>query len=569
MASIWQPCVGTKYCVINVQLEGTSSVLVRSKLSMTKQPSVEEFAALQKALDAAQSERDSLAGENRLLRVQRDLLQEKLNKLMRKVFAASSEVMGTHQKDLFFNEAEALAAATKAAPAQQDGGDDCDGTDVAGHKRAKRGRKPLDPALARHIVRHELSGSDRICAHDGSTLVEIGVEASEQLDIIPQQIRVIRHERVKYACPCCDGGLRLAGKPAQIIPKGLFSESALAWITTSKFDDGLPLYRQAALLGRFGGTDLSRNTMAASIVRVGAATQPVINLLRDHLLDSPLVFGDETTVQVLKEPGRAAQAKSYMWVQMTQGSGPQGTGPPIRLFGYSPSRSTDAAVKMYAGLREGAVLMTDGYEVYDKIERANRLVHLGCWAHARRYMVDALQVLPKNARGPQQPAVQFIELIAKLYAVESRARKLEMDAQQRLHERQMHSVPVIEAIEALVLAHLHAVVPGSALGKALHYFGSQWPKLVRYVEDGRYPIDNNPCENSIRPFVIGRKGWLFSDTVAGANASANLYSLVQTCKANGIDSYRYLRALFIALPKATTVDDYEALLPWRIALAAQ
>ncbi|MEO7953447.1 MAG: IS66 family transposase [Polaromonas sp.] len=543
---------------------------------MTKPPSIEEYAALQKALDAAQSqrdavqsERDSLAGENRLLRVQRDLLQEKLNKMMRKVFGASSEVLGTHQKDMFFNEAEALAAATKAAPAQQDGDDDSGDTDIAGHKRAKRGRKPLDAALPRHVVRHELSGSDRICAHDGATLVEIGVEASEQLDIIPQQVRVIRHERVKYACPCCDKGLRLADKPAQIIPKGLFSEAALAWIATSKFDDGLPLYRQAALLGRFGGTDLSHNTMAASIVRVGAATQPVINLMRDHLLDSPLVFGDETTVQVLKEPGRAAQAKSYMWVQMTQGSGPEGTGPPIRLFGYSPSRSTDAAVKLYAGLREGAVLMTDGYEVYDKIERASGLVHLGCWAHARRYMVDALQALPKNARGPQQPAVQFVELIAKLYAVESRARKLEMDVQQRLHQRQEHSVPVIEAIKALLLAHLHAVVPGSALGKALHYFSSQWPKLVRYVQDGRYPIDNNPCENSIRPFVVGRKSWLFSDTVAGANASANLYSLVQTCKANGIDPYRYLSALFIALPSASTVDEYEALLPWRIALPEQ
>ena len=546
---------------------------------MTKRPSIEEFAALQKALDAAQSQRDavqskcdSLSGENRFLRVQRDLLQEKLNKLMRKVFAPSSEVLGTRQKDMFFNEAEALAAATKAAPAQQDSCDNTDNSDaaeVAGHKRAKRGRKPLDPALPRHVVRHELSDAERVCAHDGATLVEIGVEASEQLDIIPQQVRVIRHERVKYACPCCDGGLRLAAKPAQIIPKGLFTESALAWMGTSKFEDGLPLYRQAGVLGRFGGTDLSHNTMAASIVRVGAASQPVINLMRDHLLDSPLVFGDETTVQVLKEPGRAAQTKSYMWVQMTQGSGPQGTGPPIRLFGYSPSRSTDAALKMYAGLRPGSVLMTDGYEVYDKIEKAHQLVHLGCWAHARRYMVDALQVLPKNARGPEQPAAQFIELIAKLYAVESRARDLEMSAQQRLSERKEHSVPVIEAIQALLLAHLHASLPGSALGKALHYFSSQWPKLVRYVKDGRYPIDNNPCENSIRPFVVGRKGWLFSDTVAGANASANLYSLVQTCKANGIDSYRYLRALFIALPNAKTADDYEALLPWRIALPAQ
>ncbi len=174
-----------------------------------------------------------------------------------------------------------------------------------------------------------------------------------------------------------------------------------------------------------------------------------------------------------------------------------------------------------------------------------------------------------SARGPEQPAAQFIALIARLYAVESRARDLKMTAQQRLRERREHSAPVIDSIEALLLAHLHVVVPGSALGSALHYLRSQWPKLVRYVKDGRYPIDNNPCENSIRPFVVGRRGWLFSDTVAGANASANLYSLVQTCKANGIDSYRYLRALFIALPNAKTADDYEALLPWRIVLPAQ
>ena len=184
-------------------------------------------------------------------------------------------------------------------------------------------------------------------------------------------------------------------------------------------------------------------------------------------------------------------------------------------------------------------------------------------------MVDALQALPKNARGPEQPAVQFIELIAKLYAVESRARESEMDVQRQLHHRQEHSGPVIEAIEAFLLTHLHAVVPGSALGKALNYFSAQWPKLVCYVKDGRYPIHNNPCENSIRPFGVGRRGWLFSDTVAGVNASANLYSLVQTCKANGIDPYRYLRALFIALPNATTVDDCEALLQLRIAQPAQ
>ena len=550
---------------------------------MTMQPTVEEFNALQQALkviealqsqremlqsqrEMLQSQRDSLAGENRILRVERDLLKERLNKMMHKIFAAKSEARGSEQKDLFFNEAEALSA-THGAPALEEGEPHEGATDVvAGHQRAKRGRKPLDPALPRHVVRHELSESERICPHDGATLTPSGVEASEQIDIIPQQVRVIRHERVKYACPCCEAALRVAAKPAQIIPKGLFTESALAWMITAKYEDGLPLYRQSALIGRLGGTDLSRNTMAASIVRVGQAVQPVINLLRDHLLDAPLTFGDETKVQVLKEPGRAAQTQSFMWAQMTDGSGPSGTGPPIRLFGYSPSRSAAAAQGLYAGMRSGSVLMSDGYEVYNQIAQTHQLVHLGCWAHCRRYFVEALDVLPKVARTPEQPAAQIIALIAQLYAVESRAAQRKASASERLRERQQASVPVLARIEALLLTHLHAVVPGSLLGRALHYLSAQWPKLTRFVRDGSYPIDNNPCENAIRPFVVGRRNWLFADTVGGANASANLYSLLQTCKANGIDPYQYLTVLFAALPLAKTADDYVALLPWCIQL---
>ena len=547
---------------------------------MNMQPTFEEFNALRQAIEALHAERDSLqvqrdalhsaqqslVGENRVLRVERDLLKERLAKMMHKMFAAKSEARGTEQKDMFFNEAEAHSAATQAVPAQEESQAD-QGTDVASHKR-KRGRKPLDPALPRQVERHELPESERICPHDGATLTEIGVEVSEQIEVIPQQVRVIRHERVKYACPCCDGALRLAPKPAQIIPKGLFTAGALAWMTTAKYEDGLPLYRQAALLGRFGGTDLSRNTMAASMVRVGQAVQPIINLLRDHLLDSPITFGDETRVQVLKEPGRAAQTQSFMWAQMTDGSGPTGTGPPIRLFGYSPSRGAGAAQNLYAGIRVGSVLMSDGYEVYNQIAQLHQLVHLGCWAHCRRYFIEALDALPKHARTPEQPAVQFIELIGQLYAVESRADDCKMDPQARLGERQGHSVPVLERIQALLLTHLHAVVPGSLLGKALHYLSTQWVKLSRFVTDGSYPIDNNPCENSIRPFVIGRRNWLFADTVGGANSSANLYSLLQTCKVNRIDPHRYLAALFTALPLASTADDYEALLPWRIVLPA-
>ena len=526
-------------------------------------PTAEEFAALQKALAQATQTSESLAGELRITRAERDLLKEQLNKFKRQLFAAKSEASAGHQKDMFFNEAEALGAA--AQPTQEETQADDSIVEVPGHKRAKRGRKPLDPALPREVVRHELPESERICPHDGAVLREIGIEASEQLDIIPQQVRVIRHERVKYACPCCDGTLRLAAKPEQVIPKGLFSEGLLAWVITSKYVDGLPLYRQAALLGRFGGRDLSRNTMAASVVRVGQAVQPVINLLRDRVLDAPLIFGDETEIQVLKEAGRSAQSKSYMWAQMTDGSGACGTGPPIRLFAYSPSRSTEAAQRLYVGAREGGVLMSDGYEVYNKIALANKLVHIGCWAHCRRYFNDALQALPKANRGPEQLAARFIALIGKLYRVEALAKEQGLDVNALLQSRQTHSVPVLQEIQALLLANVHAVLPGSLLGKALHYLSSQWVKLERFVTSGHLPLDNNGCENSIRPFVIGRRNWLFADTVAGANASANLYSLLETCKVNGVDGYQYLRALLVALPRARTVEDYEALLPWRIS----
>ncbi len=308
-----------------------------------------ELNQLREQLARSESDREALRGELRIVRTERDLLKERLNTYLRRLFAAKSEVRGSEQKDLFFNEAETLAPTLPPAD---------DSVNVPAHRRAKRGRKPLDPALPREVIRHELTEAERICPHDGAKLTEIGIEASEQLDIVPAQVRVIRHERVKYACPCCDQGLRIAPAPARLIPKGLLTESALAWVITAKYQDALPLYRQAALLGRFGG-ELSRNTLAGSLVRVGAEVQPIINLLRDHLLDAALIHGDETELQVLKEPGRAAQRKSYLWAQMS------GSGPPIRLFTYAPNRSAETARRLYDGAR--GALITDGYEVYGNV----------------------------------------------------------------------------------------------------------------------------------------------------------------------------------------------------------
>jgi transposase len=347
-----------------------------------------------------------------------------------------------------------------------------------------------------------------------------------------------------------------------VIPKGLFTERLLAWVNTSKYMDGLPLYRQAALLGRFGGSDISRNTLSASVMRVGQAVQPIINLL----LETPLIYGDETEIQVLKEVGRKAQTKSYMWAQMTEGSGAAGTGPPIRLFAYTPTRSTEAALRLYAGAGHGSVLMTDGYAPYNQVAKTGKLAHLACWAHCRRCFNDALQALPKDKRAPEQLTVQFIAPIGELHPVELVASQAGLAATALTTRRAERSLPVLDKIKALLPANLHMVASKTLLGKALHYAQRQWLKFERFVGNGNYPIDNNACENLIRPFVIGRRNWLFADMVAGAIASANLYSLLQTCKVNQINGYQYLRQLLIALPTAKTADDFDALLPWTIGL---
>lgn len=511
----------------------------------------EQLAALERERQELERERQALQQETKLLRVERDLYKERVAAIERRLFAAKSEQRGLNQRDLFFNEAELLAPSAAPLPKVR----------VPAHERAKRGRKPLDPALPREVIRYELPEEERVCPHDGSALREIGIETSEQLDIVPLQVRVIRHERVKYACPCCSAAPRTAPGPVKLVPKGLLTENALGWVITAKYQDALPLYRQAALIARFGG-DIARNTLAHNIVEVGRAVQPLFNLARDHLLEAALVYGDETELQVLKEDGRPARAKSYLWVQMS------GTGPPVRLFTYAPSRSAKTALELYAGYR--GALMTDGYEPYDTVASVNRLVHLGCVAHARRYLIEAEAALPKAMRPPDHPATQMLTLISKLYEVEARWREQAAtmpEAQayalrQRL--RRDHSRPLILQLEQLLLAHLHDVLPQSLLGKALHYLHAQWPKLVRFLDDGRYPLDNNACENAIRPFVVGRKNWLFSDTVAGAQASANLYSLIETAKANGLEPYRYLCHVFRLLPIAKTVDDYEALLPWNL-----
>ncbi|MEQ8693405.1 MAG: IS66 family transposase [Pseudomonadales bacterium] len=476
-------------------------------------------------------------------------LQEQLNLALARRFAARSEKLSPDQIRLF-DEAEADAL---TADAELNASED-DAVTVPAHRRRKGGRRPLPEALPRVEVVHELPEDERACPHDGQPLKVIGEATSEQLDIVPATIQVIRHVRKQYACDCGQC-IRTAALPPQPIPKSNASPGLLAHITVSKYQDALPLHRQETILQRIG-VDIPRATLASWMIRMGILVQPLINLMRDYLLAYDILQMDETTVQVLREAGKTVQSRSYLWLQ--RGGPPD---QPVVLFDYDPSRGQGVPLRLLEGFR--GYLQTDGYDGYNAVVAAQQLIHLGCMAHARRKFHEAVKAQGKKGKG--QPASagkaqQGLALIQKLYRVEAEGR--ELTSEQRHALRQAKAVPLLEQLKAWLDKSLPQVPPNTATGKALQYLHTEWDKLIVYLEDGRLEIDNNGAENAIRPFVIGRKNWLFSDSVAGVNASANLYSLIETAKANGLEPYAYLRQVYTELPRSETVEAIEALLPW-------
>jgi transposase len=469
-------------------------------------------------------------------------------------FGAKSERLATEDSPQLplFNEAE-VESETEA-----DDQDDAT-TTVAAHNRRRGHRQPLPADLLREEVLHDLAEADKRCPHDGTPLVVMGEETSEQLDIVPAQIRVLHHRRLKYACPCCRQHVVTAPMPAQPIPKSQASAGLLASVAVAKYADALPLYRQSEQFARIG-FEAPRQTLAQWMVRCGELVQPLINLFRDRLLESTYVCMDETTVQVLKEPGKSPQSKSFVWVQQ---SGERER--PVVLYDYAPTRSGEVPLHLLGDFR--GYLQTDGYAGYQAVVAANGLTPVYCFAHARRYFVDALKAygLNPNKLPPKPPdkarrPLKALGLIGHLYVIEGRLREQTVD--ERYAVRQAESLPVLHELRTWLTGLLPKVVPGSPLGKALNYLDGHWSGLIRYCDDGRLEIDNNRTENAIRPFVTGRKNWIFSDTVKGAQSSANLYSLIQTAKANCLEPYAYLRRVFTCIPRATSVEDIEALLPW-------
>lgn len=429
---------------------------------------------------------------------------------------------------------------------------------IAEHHRKKPGRRPLPENLPRVDLVHDISEAEKVC-ECGCRLSKIGEDVTEKLDIIPAKIRVVRHIRPKYACKKCEGvedsgpTIRIAPAPAQMIPKGLPTAGLLSYLLVNKFCDALPFYRQEKRLARLG-IDISRQSMCNWAMMVAENCSDLLKLLHDEIRGGPLLNIDETRLQVLKEPGRKATQNSYMWV--FRGGAKKN---PVLIYQYHHTRSGDVAKTFLKGYK--GVVQTDGYVGYVFLDSEGGILHVGCWAHARRKFMD---VKNAAAKGKKSSADKVLHMIRRLYVLEKMAQEEGITPEQIYKMRQRDAKPILAEIKTWLDNRKGQVPPKSLLGKAVNYCLNQWRPLSNYIEDGHAGIDNNAVENAIRPFVVGRKNWLFSGSPKGARASAGLYSLIETAKANGLEPYSYLRFLFEKLP-TTKSGELKKLLPNRLS----
>ncbi len=480
-----------------------------------------------------------------------DKLTHELARLRRVQFSARSERMDPEQRELFD---EAMAADIAAVEAELDALQDSATVLSAKPPRNKPVRRPLPPELPRETTVHTLEQCD--CATCGTALKQIGTHASEKLDVKPPVFFVRREEYPQLACPRCETIVAEPVAPA-IIDRGQAAPGLLAQVTIQKYADHLPLYRQEAIFARHGIT-LSRSTLAEWLGHVGLRLQPLVDALRAKLLTANVLHADETPVAQL-DPGAGKTKRAYLFAYAGR-AGPRDADasigatrhadpPPIVIFDYCPTRAGRHAAD-FLGPWQGA-LMVDDYGGY-KALFAHGITELGCWAHARRKFFDA----HKASGSPV--AKEALRRIGALYAIEATLRDLDPAARSR--ERQRLLKPQLDVLKHWLDALQPNVLGNTGLSKAVHYTLKRWPALARVADDGRYPIDNNPVENAIRPIAIGRKNWLFAGSETAGKRAAAIMSLIATAKANGIEPHAWLTDVLTRLP--TTKDrDIDSLLP--------
>lgn len=476
------------------------------------------------------------------------LLLEELLRLRRiQRFAASSEKL--HQLQLF-DEAE-LEADMDALLAQL--------PDDLPQKTAEAKAKPRQRGFSASLLREriELTLSDEQKA--GASKVFF-TKVKEELQFIPAQLKVLEIWQEKAVFER-DGEevILAANRPVHPLGKCIATPSLLGYIITSKYADGLPLYRLEQMFKRLG-QEVSRTSMAHWIIRLDEVFQPLMNLLREEQNHATYLQADETRIQVLKEEGKTAQSDKWMWV--TRGGPP---GRPSVLFEYDPSRAGSVPVRLLEGF--SGILQADGYSGYSQVCKESGLTRIGCWDHARRKFIEATRAAPKG-KGKSKASTGLADValgyIGKLYAIE-REQKERSDAE-RYQARQTRSMPLLAELKTWLDNNVGKVMKGSLTRQAMEYTLGQWPHLVGYCVRGDLHISNILAENAIRPFAVGRKAWLFADSAQGAKASATCYSLLETAKANDLEPSAYINYVLAQIGEADSLEKLEALLPWNVPL---
>ena len=467
-----------------------------------------------------------------LLSADLEQYKHRIDYLLRRLFGSTSERIDPDQLHLF---KEALEQAQEASAAVEEEPETPPRAKGKGH-----GRQRLPEDLPRTRIEYDIPEEEKTCPN-GHERVRIGEDVSEQLDFTPASYFVIEHVRPVYACvaPDCDCGVIQASKPAQPIEKGLAGPGLLAHIITSKYCDHLPLHRQERIIARHG-IHLSRKTLCDWVLQTADVLAPVVDAMREEVLQSKVIHTDDTPVRVQDQNKKRTTSKAYLWPYVGDAEHP------YTVFDYTPTRSREGPETFLENFRgtetEARFLQCDAYPGYNGLFTNGRhLLEVGCWAHARRKFFESKITEPIRAN-------ETLIEIGKLYKIEREAKELELDAAERYAIRQEKATPILEAFHQRLIGLNQDMLPKSPLGMAAAYALRNWDALTRYTTDGDLNIDNNPAEHAVRAIALGRKNWLFLGSDRGGHAAAIHFSLIASAKRHNLDPFAYLRDLLQRIP---------------------
>ena len=484
--------------------------------------------------ELANKDKQLLASESKVL-----YLQEQLQLARAQRFGRSSEQYVIPNQLSLFDEGPEIIT-----PEEE--------IEVPAHTRkTNRGkRKPLPEGLERVRIEYKLDAADLI-GPDGEQYIKIGESISEQLDIVPAEVRVLQHVRFKYAVKGKEElGVKTAPITNQAIPKSIASSGLLAHIAQAKYCHHLPLYRQE-MIWRSLDVFIPRNSMCRWMLDLGEKCTPIVEELLEQIKSQRHLHVDETTVTVINDNNKKEGKPShngYMWVY---------TNDEAVVYDYQSSRE---GIHPFVKLDDFyGYIQTDAYAGYNQLFKEGERVSVGCWAHARRKFTDVLKSLSKKRKNTHAEGI--IKMIGKLYKIEKFCLENQLTHDEKKRYRLEKSKPILDKIKKHLEELQPKTPPQGLLGKAAAYTLNNWAQLTNYLKDGCIPIDNNPAERKIRPFTIGRRNWTFCGNTKGAEASANLYSLIESAKLYNLKVFDYLKFVFENAATAESAKDFESLTP--------